>query len=335
MTSLAEDRGVAAAPPLYEIIYRVLREHIAEGHFPDGLILGEAAVARAFRSSRIPAGAALRRLQDDGLLRNFEGRGFLVGDRAETAPVRLDLQAAGLRLPPSLRKTLDVRNQRKRIYAQIEHQIACCLPYGRFQLNESVLASAYKVSRTVAHEVLTRLERTGLITQSLNRRWYAGPLTQEAMSEHFEMRWLLEPVALSQSVALIAAKDLVARRDRIRKARKIRLTSPSVEALEKDLHVDTVLKCRNQQMRDTIRRSQLPLIATHEAFERYRDMTEMTTLLDEHEAIFQSLIDGKLAAAMSGLENHLRRSVAPTMELMSRSPSLPAALRFPFLAKID
>jgi DNA-binding GntR family transcriptional regulator len=155
------------------------------------------------------------------------------------------------------------------------------------------------------------------------------------MSEHFEMRWLLEPVALSQSVALIAAKDLVARRDRIRKARKIRLTSPSVEALEKDLHVDTVLKCRNQQMRDTIRRSQLPLIATHEAFERYRDMTEMTTLLDEHEAIFQSLIDGKLAAAMSELENHLRRSVAPTMELMSRSPSLPAALRFPFLAKID
>jgi DNA-binding GntR family transcriptional regulator len=152
MTSLAEDRDVAAAPPLYEIIYRVLREHIAEGHFPDGLILGEAAVARAFRSSRIPAGAALRRLQDDGLLRNFEGRGFLVGDRAKTAPVRLDLQAAGLRLPPSLRKTLDVRNQRKRIYAQIEHQIACCLPYGRFQLNESLLASAYKVSRTVAHE---------------------------------------------------------------------------------------------------------------------------------------------------------------------------------------
>jgi DNA-binding GntR family transcriptional regulator len=335
MSSFVEDRAAAAAPPLYEIIYRVLREHIAEGQFPDGLILGEAAVARAFRSSRIPAGAALRRLQDDGLLRNFEGRGFLVGDRAKTAPVRLDLQTAGLRLPPSLRKALDVRNQRKRIYAQIEHQIASCLPYGRFQLNESLLASAYNVSRTVAHEVLTRLERAGLITQSLNRRWYAGPLTQETMSEHFEMRWLLEPVALNQSVALIAPKDLVARRDRIRKARKIRLTSTSVEALEKDLHVDTVLKCRNQQMRDTIRRSQLPLIATHEAFERYRDAAEMAVLLDEHEAIFQNLIDGKLVAAMSELENHLRRSVATTMELMSRLQSLPAALRFPFLAKID
>ena len=38
--------------PLYEIIYGVLREHLIDGKFPPGLVLGEAGVARAFKSSR-------------------------------------------------------------------------------------------------------------------------------------------------------------------------------------------------------------------------------------------------------------------------------------------
>jgi DNA-binding GntR family transcriptional regulator len=332
--SLSEARG-GNNSPLYEIIHRVLRQHIADGRFPDGLILGESAVARAFRSSRIPAGAALRRLKDDGLLRNFSGRGFLVGGHGKAPPVRLDLLAAGLRLPDSLRRVLAVRSRKERIYSEIEHQVACCLPYGRFQLNESVLATTYGVSRTVAHEVLTRLERTGLVAQSLNRRWYAGPLTRQSMREHFEMRWLLEPIALSQSINALAVEDLVAKRERIRRVQKNRLTSRIVEGLEHDLHVDTVLKCHNQQLRDAIRRSQLPLIATHDTFKRYRDAKEMTTLLAEHEAVFQCLIDGRLSDAMAALEGHLRRSVAPSMELMSRLESVPADRRVPFLVKVE
>src|SRR5579872_1530364 len=142
----AGETPAVPAAPLYEVIYRTLREHIAERRFPEGLIIGEAAVARAFRSSRIPAGIALRRLQDDGLLQNFDGRGFLAARAAGAAPLRLGLAEAGLRLPDALRSDLDIRNQRKRIYARVEHQIACCLPYGRFQVNESVLAATYGVS---------------------------------------------------------------------------------------------------------------------------------------------------------------------------------------------
>jgi DNA-binding GntR family transcriptional regulator len=324
-----------APPPLYEVIYRTLREHIAERRFPEGLIIGEAAVARAFRSSRIPAGVALRRLQDDGLLQNFDGRGFLAAREAGAAPLRLGLAEAGLKLPEALRSDLDIRNQRKRIYARIEHQIACCLPYGRFQVNESVLAATYGVSRTVAHEVLARLERAGLVAQDLNRRWYAGPLTRESMRDHFEMRWLLEPVALSQSAGALARDDLLGKRDRIRRARGMRLTARIVEKIEQDLHVDTVLRCRNLQLRDAIRRSQLPLIATHDSFKRYRDAQEMGALLDEHEAVLQHLIDERLSKAMAALESHLRRSVAPSIELMSRFHELPAARRAPYLTRIE
>ena len=81
-----------SAPPLHDLIYSVLRDHIRRKRFPAGLVLGEAAIARAFNTSRNPAATALRRLREDGLVRDFEGRGFLVGDGPQ---LRLTLEAAG------------------------------------------------------------------------------------------------------------------------------------------------------------------------------------------------------------------------------------------------
>src|SRR5262245_64152741 len=95
----ATARAGPPEPPLYALIYDVLREHIVDGSFPPGLVLGEAGVARAFQASRVPAAEALRRLKRDGLVSDFDGRGFLIGHGAE--PVRIDLAKAGLRLPPA------------------------------------------------------------------------------------------------------------------------------------------------------------------------------------------------------------------------------------------
>ena len=79
--------------PLYEVIYGVLREHIVDGSFPAGLILGESIVARAFNASRVPAGVALRRLHGEGLIKDFDGRGFQTNNGG-AAPVRLELAEA-------------------------------------------------------------------------------------------------------------------------------------------------------------------------------------------------------------------------------------------------
>jgi DNA-binding GntR family transcriptional regulator len=184
-----------ASAPLYEVIYTVLRDHLAEGRLPPGLVLGETNVARAFRASRVPAAAALRRLRDEGLVSQFGGRGYLASARA-VAPLRLDLGNAGFQLPPRLAAQLSARNRWEHIYPGVEHSVATCLAYGRFLVNESGLAEHYGVSRTVAHEVLTKLERSGIVARDMNQRWYAGPLTAGNIGEHFEIRWLLEPVAL-------------------------------------------------------------------------------------------------------------------------------------------
>ena len=96
-SGIARERERSGSP-LYELIYDVLREHIVDGSFPPGLVLGEASVARAFQASRVPAAAALRRLQREGLISDFDGRGYR-HRRATAAPVRLELAEAGLQLP--------------------------------------------------------------------------------------------------------------------------------------------------------------------------------------------------------------------------------------------
>src|SRR5690606_27882287 len=134
--------------------------------------VGETALARAFQSSRIPAGAALKRLEAEGRVTRFGGRGLMSGADPGPPPIRRDLVEAGLKLPETRMLEPRSRNRRAAIYPEVEHIVACCLPYGRFQLNESLLAEHYRVSRTVAHEVMTALDRAGLIVQDSNQRWY-------------------------------------------------------------------------------------------------------------------------------------------------------------------
>ncbi|MCB1488953.1 MAG: GntR family transcriptional regulator [Bauldia sp.] len=331
MAKTAEKRTTEpGTPPLYEVIYAVLREHIADGSFPPGLVLGAAGVARAFNSSRVPAAAALQRLRQEGLLRDFNGRGYLTGG-PEAEPLRLDLGEAGLRLPPEMTGRLRVRNRRDRIYPAVEHAIARALPYGRFQVNESALAEYHDVSRTVAHEVLTRLERTGLVTQDVNQRWYAGPLTEEGLHDHFEMRCLLEPIALGQVMDSIARDEIAERHDRAEKAATGSQTLERIERLERDLHIDIILRCRNLQLRETIRRSQLVIVAIHHAFDLYRDQAVISLMVGEHIDILGHVLAGRREKAMAAMEAHLRRSLAQNIETVRKLGPMPDEIRLPFL----
>jgi DNA-binding GntR family transcriptional regulator len=322
----------ANSRPLYEIIYAVLREHLLDGSLPSGLVLGEAGVARAFKSSRIPAAAALQRLSNEELIKKFEGRGYLAVGADSRAIVRLELMDAGLRLPET--GSLKTLNHQARIYPLVEHAVAALLSYGRLLVNESALAEHFVVSRTVAHEVLTRLERTGLIEKDTNQRWYAGPLTVDRLREHFEMRWLLEPAALGQAMESLAPAELRAKRARVEKAQHHHNGPARLERLEVDLHGEVVLSCANQQLRDAIRRNALPLFATHSTFALIQDDDEIETMLAEHHAIYDFLLAGDRRAAMGALKAHIRRSLEPNIERLKRIGSLPESLRPPFLIQV-
>ena len=217
---------VARAPadlrPLYEIIAVVLREHLVDGSFLAGLVLGEAGVARAFKSSRIPAAAALRTLSAEGLIKKFDGRGYLAVDADPRTALRRELTDAGLRLPETVSGSLETPNHQVRIYPLVEHAVAASLSYGRFLVNQSALAEHFSVSRTVAHEVPTLPRAHRAHRKGQEPRWYAGPLTVDRLREHFEMRWLLEPPALGQAIETLSPAKLLAKRERVKKAQRHR-----------------------------------------------------------------------------------------------------------------
>ena len=176
-------------------IYDTLRGNIRAGALPPGLVLTESALARLFDVSRAPAADALARLARDGLVARHGGRGFLVGDGTDP-PVRTNLSAADIAIPEDSHGILAARSARETLYPRVEVEVAGATGYGSFHITSAALARHYGVSRTTSQELLSGLERVGLVRQGANGRWTAPRLTARAVRDHYEMRALLEPVAL-------------------------------------------------------------------------------------------------------------------------------------------
>jgi DNA-binding GntR family transcriptional regulator len=284
----------------------MLRGQILAGSLPDGLLLSETEVGRFFGVSRAPASHALGRLSDEGLIYKHAGRGYILGGRT-TAKLRLSLKEAGLHVPPDIAVQLGFRNQRDRIYPNIERTIASTLALGLFQIAESDLAEHFHVSRTIAREILTQLLRVGLVEQQRNGRWTTATLSMQGIHDHYEVRILLEPVALVQAASAINS-SVLKRVDRTikRAATNIENLGPAeMMQLERDLHHDIVLRCTNAAMRDAIHRSQLPLIATHITFADTRNFQDTHRVIVEHGTIVKALIQGRFEAAAAALKQHL------------------------------
>ncbi|MCG8510730.1 MAG: GntR family transcriptional regulator [Rhodospirillales bacterium] len=297
---------------LNELVFKILRDHIVDGAFENGLVLRENAVAEAFGVGRAPVRMALRRLEEEFLVSKRAGHGFQVS-RGGTPKqsLHVPLAKAGLIVPPELNERLNKRNRRQHIYPTVERAVAACLTLGRFRINQSALAEHFGVSRTVAHEVLTGLERVGFVRQGRNARWYAGRLTVEDLRESYELRWLLEPVALLQAAPGLSRKRLTEARDQILRAQQKDLPDPEdLNDIEMALHTGIVLDCTNRQMRTVLRNCQLPIIVTYGTVVRRADTSRhksgIPETLAEHLAIIDLLLDGRSEAASKALEAHIR-----------------------------
>ena len=316
-------------------IHETLRDNIRDGRLPDGLVLTESALARLFEVSRAPAADALERLAADGLVSRHGGRGYLVGD-GRSEPVRMDLERTGLRIPRNSHDILTARSARDTLYPRVEREVASAVSYGAFTVAGPAMARHFGVSRTTAQEVLSRLQRVGVVEQAANGRWIAPRLTANAVRDHYQIRHLLEPVAL---VAAVDGADgrVAAALDRIAaiRARDSSNTARAINAVESDLHERIVLACPNVRMRETLRRSQLPLIATHAAFDRYRRGPEMARVLDDHGAILVALRADRKDEAAELMRRHLEHGERTTLEYMRADPRPPRGIVPSYMERID
>lgn len=305
----------AAAPvapvPLYEIVHRVLQHHIAERRLPEGLVLLEGPIAEVFEISRAPVNRALRLLHEEGLIERFEGRGYLIPARGRVAePLRIDIREAGLALPSALDDELGQRTSWERIYDAVEAEVGAALAFGRYRILETKLADRFGVSRTVAREVLGRMQERGLVEKGGRPHWIVGPLTAKAMRELYRMRQLLEPPALVEAAGRTALQDIERLRDRLLEVerRYPDVDSETIGSLDEDLHVTCVMNIDNQRLKSAIRHCHLPLV-TNLTFLQYLGLPQALPELQEHRLVFELLIAGSVNAAAAALDDHLARSL--------------------------
>ncbi len=294
----------------YEIAEHILRDNIVRGLLPPGLVLLEGPIADILQTSRAPVQRALLKLEADGLVHRFSGRGFLVGPgNAGIAPNRTDIKSIGLFIPRHADEALQNRSSWERIYNTVEHDVAGCVVFGQYRIIEIELADHFKVSRTVVRDVLSRLQERGLVRKNQSSHWIAGPLTAQTIKDHFALRRMLEPASLRAGAASVNRDRLTELFTRLAGLEATHADHlDNLEELQQQMIDICVLTSSNDKMRELIRNNLLPVQAA-ERLLRHLGLPDDPTAITEMRLIVELLMRGAIEAASAMLETHLDASM--------------------------
>jgi len=290
-----------AEPRLHARIFAILAGRIAEGTLPAGSRLLESHVARQFGISRAPARQALARLAAEGMIAR-RGRGYAVGGIMPQRPAAA---------PPPEPTRLVPASSWQRFYAEVERAIVSRTAFASWRVVETDLARHCGVSRTVARDMIARLHQRGILRRDDRFRWYAPALTPAYMTELYELRWLLEPVALIKAMAGVPPGLVSALRQRLEQAmaRAESLDGRMLDALETDLHVRLLGHCGNQALMESIRLYQSLLAAHSFIYDWAPHLVPVEPFLPEHLRVLERLELGHAQSAADALAEHLRASL--------------------------
>ncbi|WP_425359282.1 GntR family transcriptional regulator [Aureimonas flava] len=315
--------------PTYERIAALLRGAVDAGRLPPGLVLSEVPLARLFGASRSPIRQALAQLEADGLVRRFDGRGLVVGDcapnRAAVTPAMLGLSAGAL--GSIHERTADA------LYYRVERELILHSLRGAFRVSELALSRHLDVGRSVARDVLVRAQGAGLIDKGDNSRWTVVPLGPERIDQFYELRILLEPVALGQAAPRIPPDLLaaVAAGHREAGAAWPDLDAATLDRLETDLHVHCLDFATNPEIGEALRRSRMVMLSGKHVQRALGATAALDRFMDEHLEVIEALRLGRTAAAQDGLARHLASSRAKALERLAAFRRLPQPEPAPYI----
>lgn len=292
-----------SSPRLYERVVDILSGQLHDGTPAVDEPMTETAIAARFGISRSPARRALEELEKAGLLVRIEPHGYMPRRKRQGS------RGADAALTTGDEKLFSQPSWEP-IYGEVESEIIARVSFGSWRLNEAELARHYGVSRTVSRDVIGRLQQRGVVRKDDRSRWYAPALTPQHVGELYELRWLLEPVALGKAASRLPEGLLDRMRERLRIAiaQPQRVDGVMLDSLERDLHVTLLGHCGNGALMQAIVQPQSLLIAHRFLYRWTSRMFESEPFLPEHLAIVEKVADGDLAEAAATLESHLRVS---------------------------
>lgn len=300
--------------PLYGMVSQVLRRAIEDGLIVEGAVLLEGPIAELLSCTRTPVRQALQELEEEGLISRFDGRGFLAGPSGiEPRRVTLDAEMLGVdgRREP-VRKTLGWES----IYDEVERNVVHLSIFDRYRVNELELARHFGVGRMVAKDVLLRLERLGLLEKDERLRWMVKPLDARRLNHLYELRWLLEPVALRGGAVALPASELQDMIDGLKRATNAypRISRTELDKLEHDLHIGILTRCANTDLLQSLERTRCILTLSKHVLGDSAPMPQSDPFISEHLDILEALRIGEIAQAEGLLRLHLENSCLKVTE---------------------
>jgi len=327
--------GSRAAPRLHEQVRRTLEREIREGRHDPARPLMEAPIAKRFGVSRAPVRRALHDLCANGLVRKLPRRGYALATavRGASEPGPEDDASGEVELADPLR----ARATWQGLYAEVERAIASRQPFAAWRLTEVALGDYYGVSRTVARDLLARLERVGVVEKDERMRWLVPRLTAEHLAQLYEVRWLLEPAALLKAAPHVATAELTRMRRELEAAIDAlpALEGGDLARLEHELHVDLLAHADNRPLLRALGAFQATLIAHHHVLYVVPHTPREDPLFEEHLAVVGALERGHPARAAATLRRHLRRSLARATRRMAAIPPHYEPPPLPYLVRLD
>ena len=293
-----------ASPRLYQRAFEILAGQIRSGQIPPGAQLLESKLTAQFGISRAPARQALAELVRSGLIEKSPGRGYHVAGGRPTAPFVQRTADAGASTPLSSLPTWE------RLYGEVEQEIAGRSAFASWRVIEAKLAGYYGVSRTVARDVLGRLQERGVIRKDARSRWYAPGFSPDYVTELYELRWVLEPVALAKAAPRAPTSLRVTMRRNLEQAVAIAASvgGDTLDRLEEELHIALLSHCGNLSLMQAITLPQSLLIAHHFLYRCTSRLFDTEPFLAEHLVVLDRLDAGDVAGAARALEQHLKIS---------------------------
>lgn len=316
----------AGSGRLHARIAEILAAEIAEGTHPPGRHMVETHLAERFGVSRAPVRLALARLSKEGWLDHTPARGHTVRSDLPPVDTAADPDAAG----PAPDRDIGARHAWETIQSVVEDQITARIAFGSWQVPETALARSFGVSRTVARDVLARLQGKGLVRMD-GGRWVAPGLTPKRVDELYRLRALLEPAAL-QEIGAALPRDLVSDAiDRLEQAAAGTPDGATLDRLEQDLHGDLLSYSGNPTLLEAIRQPQSLLIAHRFLYRATAELFATEPFIAEHLAIFRHLGRGEDAAAATLLRDHLMDSRMRAVRRLGSLSRLPEFDDVPYL----
>ena len=318
-----------AGSTAYATIAAQLRKSIQAEVLPTGTVLLEGPLASLFGSSRSPVKRALASLEEEGLLSRFDGRGLLVGKTA--TPQRLKITSDMLLLDDEGINAKSFAWQP--YYYDFEREIILRSVFGRARVNELALARHLDLSRTVAHDLLIHAREVGIVYKDDGSRWWIVPLDEARFENLYELRILLEPVAMTSAIGRIPNErldEIEARLHRVQDQFPA-VTGADLDMLESDLHIDCIGYGRNPEIIEALKRSHCILVAGKHIQLALGSDARVDPFMEEHLEIVAALRAQDPVAVRAALVRHLELSAEKAVHRLAAFRSSQSVAELPYI----